>query len=75
MADTSRHFLTVAMLYRLLDSMSYAKLNVLHWHIVSSHCNVMQLKCNHQEDENMQCPQLLLRSELTCTNALNVATL
>ena len=34
MTDTARHFLTKSTLYQLLDSMSYAKLNVLHWHIV-----------------------------------------
>ena len=30
----SRHYQTLRMLNRLLDSMSYAKLNVLHWHVV-----------------------------------------
>ena len=34
MVDTSRHFQTVATLMQLLDAMSYAKLNVLHWHAV-----------------------------------------
>ena len=34
MVDTSRHYQTLTMLNRLLDSMSYAKLNVLHWHVV-----------------------------------------
>jgi hexosaminidase len=34
MVDTSRHFETLTMLKRLVDSMSYSKLNVLHWHAV-----------------------------------------
>jgi hexosaminidase len=34
MVDTSRHYQTLQMLYRLLESMAYAKLNVLHWHVV-----------------------------------------
>ena len=32
--DTSRHYHIVGMLKRILDSMSHAKLNVFHWHIV-----------------------------------------
>eukprot|EP00271_Cylindrocystis_brebissonii_P008043 TRINITY_DN22079_c0_g1_i1.p1 TRINITY_DN22079_c0_g1~~TRINITY_DN22079_c0_g1_i1.p1 ORF type:complete len:713 (-),score=87.40 TRINITY_DN22079_c0_g1_i1:221-2359(-) len=32
--DTSRHFQPIPFLKQMVDSLSYAKLNVLHWHIV-----------------------------------------
>ena len=32
--DTSRHFQSVRSILRVVQSMSFAKLNVLHWHIV-----------------------------------------
>ncbi|KAL5201981.1 hypothetical protein ABZP36_012933 [Zizania latifolia] len=32
--DTSRHFLPVDVIKQVIDSMSYSKLNVLHWHII-----------------------------------------
>jgi len=32
--DTSRHFLPVNTILRILDGMAYEKLNVLHWHVV-----------------------------------------
>jgi hypothetical protein len=44
MVDTSRHFLTKAMLYQLLDSMSYTKMNVLHWHAVDDQSFPMEVK-------------------------------
>lgn len=32
--DTARHYLPVNVLYQVLESMAYNKMNVLHWHIV-----------------------------------------
>ncbi|XP_027350015.1 beta-hexosaminidase 1-like [Abrus precatorius] len=34
MLDTSRHYLPIYVIKQIIESMSYAKLNVLHWHII-----------------------------------------
>ncbi|XVF75413.1 hypothetical protein PTKIN_Ptkin13bG0186800 [Pterospermum kingtungense] len=34
MVDTARHYLPVDVIKQIIESMSYTKLNVLHWHII-----------------------------------------
>jgi hexosaminidase len=34
--DTSRNYFTVNELKRLIDAMSFNKLNVFHWHIIDT---------------------------------------
>ena len=34
MVDTARHYEPLAAVRAIVDSLSYAKLNVLHWHMV-----------------------------------------
>jgi hexosaminidase len=36
MIDTARHFLSLTTIHTMIDSMSYAKFNTLHWHIVDT---------------------------------------
>ena len=40
--DTSRHYEGLPSIKKLIDSMTYAKLNVLHWHLTDSQSNPTQ---------------------------------
>ncbi|XP_062511528.1 uncharacterized protein LOC134187426 [Corticium candelabrum] len=42
--DTARHFQPVTNIKRVLDSMAYAKLNVMHWHIVDTQSFPMEVR-------------------------------
>ena len=44
MIDTARHFQTLASIKRVVDSLPYAKINVLHWHMVDSQSFPLQSK-------------------------------
>merc|ERR1719345_196339 len=44
MIDTARHFETLASIRTMIDSLTYAKLNVLHWHMSDTQSYPFQSK-------------------------------
>jgi len=44
MVDTARHYETIPALLEIIDSLTYAKVNVLHWHMVDGSSFPMQFK-------------------------------
>ena len=36
LVDTSRHFQPLSTLYLIIDSLSYSKMNIMHWHMVDT---------------------------------------
>ncbi|TRY67678.1 hypothetical protein TCAL_02945 [Tigriopus californicus] len=44
--DTSRNFISVEVLKRIIDGMGASKLNVFHWHIVDTHSFPVELKAS-----------------------------
>ena len=45
MIDSSRHFLPLPAIKRMVDAMAWVKLNVLHWHLVDDEAFPMQFLC------------------------------
>jgi hexosaminidase len=45
MVDTARHFQPVSSLLQIVDSLPFAKLNVLHWHMVDTQVPETALQC------------------------------
>jgi hexosaminidase len=48
MIDSSRHFLSLAAIKRLIESMPLSKLNILHWHLTDDEAFTIVLK-SHPE--------------------------
>ena len=36
MIDTARNYIPIDNIYRMVDAMSYNKMNILHWHLTDS---------------------------------------
>ena len=43
MIDSSRHFLPIRAIKRIIDAMSWVKLNVLHWHLIDDQAFPVQI--------------------------------
>lgn len=48
MIDSSRHFLSVGAILRVIDSMALSKLNILHWHLTDDEAFTVVLQ-SHPE--------------------------
>jgi len=57
MVDTARHFLPLAVLRQIVDSLPYAKLNVLHWHMTDSQSFPFQSKSSPKLWEGAYSPR------------------
>lgn len=59
--DTSRNFISVKTLKRLIDGMSYNKLNMFHWHITDTHSFPFYSKSVPQVNYLLFCGILILK--------------
>jgi len=57
MMDTSRHFQTIKSIKQMIDSLVYAKINVLHWHMSDSQSFPMESKTSPKLWEGAYSPQ------------------
>jgi len=57
MIDTARHFLTLRAIKHMIDSLTYAKINVLHWHMSDSQSYPFEVKSHPRLWEGSYSPR------------------